>query len=92
MLQNDCLKEYEMNDVVIVLRVLIVIIVELFMQITNFLLDIFIFFTLYFVVRLIRKNMHIYQVPNTLSQSHDQLQIKNIHVNFLFLAYGKCSI
>ena len=35
-----------MNDIVIVLGVLIVIIAVLFMQITNFLLDIFIFFIL----------------------------------------------
>ena len=43
-----------------------------------------------------RKNMHIYQATGTLSQSpnqlqHNQLQNEDIHVNFLFLAYGKCS-
>ena len=28
--------------------------------------------------------MHIYQATNTLSQSHNQLQNKNIHTNFIF--------
>ena len=28
--------------------------------------------------------MHIYQAINTFLQSHNQLQNKNIHINFLF--------
>ena len=34
--------------------------------------------------------MYIYQVINTLLQSYNQLQNKNIHINFFILAYGKC--
>ena len=30
--------------------------------------------------------MHIYHATNTLLQSRNQLQNKNIHINFLFLA------
>ena len=30
--------------------------------------------------------MHIYQKTNTLSQSHNQLQDKNTHVNFLIFS------
>ena len=51
----------------------------------------FLKFVLHFALSLIRKNMYIYQATNTFLQSHNQLQNKNIHVNILFLAYGKCS-
>ena len=38
------------------------------------------------LLRLTRKNMHIYQVTNTLSQSRNQLQNKNIHINFFIFS------
>ena len=31
-----------------------------------------------------KNNMHISQATNTLSQSHNQLQNVNIHINFIF--------
>ena len=67
------------------------------MQITKIMLDIFVIliivtsmscnflnkFVLHFVVRLIRMSVLIYQAANTLSQSHNQLQNKNINnINF----------
>ena len=67
------------------------------MQITKIMLDIFVIlimvtsmscnflnkFVLHFVVRLISKSVLIYQAANTLSQSHNQLQNKNINnINF----------
>ena len=43
-------------------------------------------FVLDFVLGLIRKSMHIYQTTNTLSQSHNQLQNNNIHINFFIFS------
>ena len=43
----------------------------------------FLKFVLHFLARLIRKSMHIYQATNTLSQFCNQLQNKNIHINFI---------
>ena len=43
-------------------------------------------FVLHFVIRLIRKSMHVYQATNTLLESHNQLQNKNIHINFFIFS------
>ena len=42
-------------------------------------------FVLHFVVRLIRKSMHIYKETKSLSQSHKQLQNNNTHIIIIII-------